>query len=494
MEPLRNALDESLADNGVPVAAAANSAAPAKPVPFGKPMRALFPFASTYRNLNNGSYGTFPTAVADVRAQMLAEHEARAEIHKRLTSPRLVREAREALLPLLSPHVHLDEVVFVTNATTGVNVVLNNLAARWSADAGDAVFYFTPIYAACHKTLLHLDVVGRLHAVEVPVAIPADLADNGAILEKKLRDAAAAATARGLKVRMAVFDTIVSAPGVLLPWERLVRACRALGILSLIDGAHSIGQIDLSGLGAPDGEAPAGAEAVQPDFFVTNCHKWLYVPRSCAMMYVPFKNQHLLETCLPTSHGYRLPADRTPEPAGPSTVSAPNYFSSLFADVGTMDYSPWACVPAAVRFRQEVCGGEAAIRQYCIDLVRTGSDAVAEILGTEVMDVTDGSKSSLRECAMANVRLPFTVRPDAELADGADSEAVPLSKFDDVVAWIVHRNAEEADSYFRITYYQGAPWVRLSAQIYLAQEDFVWGGNVLEDICTRVRKGEWKSA
>jgi selenocysteine lyase/cysteine desulfurase len=47
-----------------------------------------------------------------------------------------------------------------------------------------------------------------------------------------------------------------------MPWETLVQACKEMNILSLIDGAHGIGHIDLSHLGEVD-----------PDFFVSNCHK-----------------------------------------------------------------------------------------------------------------------------------------------------------------------------------------------------------------------------
>lgn len=60
---------------------------------------------------------------------------------------------------------------------------------------------------------------------------------------------------------MAVFDTVVSAPGVRLPFERLVGVCRERGVLSLVDGAHGAGCVgmDLGGLDA--------------DFWVSNCHK-----------------------------------------------------------------------------------------------------------------------------------------------------------------------------------------------------------------------------
>lgn len=41
---------------------------------------------------------------------------------------------------------------------------------------------------------------------------------------------------------VAVIDSIVSNPGVLLPWKELVQICKEEGIWSVIDAAHSIGQ------------------------------------------------------------------------------------------------------------------------------------------------------------------------------------------------------------------------------------------------------------
>jgi hercynylcysteine S-oxide lyase len=60
-----------------------------------------------------------------------------------------------------------------------------------------------------------------------------------------------------------MFDAVLTFPGVRFPWEALVEACESLQILSLVDGAHGIGHIDLTDLGRVD-----------PDFFTSNCYKY----------------------------------------------------------------------------------------------------------------------------------------------------------------------------------------------------------------------------
>ena len=80
-------------------------------------------------------------------------------------------------------------------------------------------------------------------------------------LVKKFLDSLEQVGASGKKAKVAVFDTISSMPGVRVPWESLVKTCKEYGVLSLVDGAHGVGQIDLN-LGQ-----------VETVFFVSNLHK-----------------------------------------------------------------------------------------------------------------------------------------------------------------------------------------------------------------------------
>ena len=197
-------------------------------------------------------------------------------------------------------------------------------------------------------------------------------------------------------------------------------------------------------------------------------------PRGCAVLYVPFRNQGLIRTTFPTSWGYEAPEARR-------EMQQHDYFVRLFQKVSTTDNTPYLCVPQALKFRQEVCGGEAAIRAYCEKLARDGGEIMAEMLGTEVLSNKSGS---LQQCCFVNVRLPLT---PSEVATNPAEQAR-------VAAWIKQRTPAEYETYIPTKLYAGAFWSRVSGQIYLTTSDFEWAARTLLELCERARAGEWKEA
>lgn len=207
------------------------------------------------------------------------------------------------------------------------------------------------------------------------------------------------------------------------------------------------------------------------------------MPRGCAIFHVPVQHQALIRSSLPTSHGFepapvpgRSAAINNPLP--PSDKSA---FVRQFEFVGTVDNAPYLCVPRALQFRQDVCGGEDAITRYCTDLAREGGELVAKGLGTEVLD---NAERTLTQCCFATVRLPLTVGTGADQVDEAHAPAV--------TQWISRTLVERHHTFMAVVFYAGAWWVRLSGMIYLATSDFDWAAGVLREVCELVRTGEYR--
>jgi len=220
---------------------------------FGHAMRnAHFAFSPDYTPLNHGSFGVIPSPMQSAQNSFQKLAAERPDPFIVYDLPKLIDKSRDAIAPYLG--VDVDEVVFVPNASTGVNVVLRNL--KW--EEGDIVVYFSTIYAACHKTIASIAEIQPLRGESIELVYPIEDEE----IVRKLREKITQVRAQGKRVRLAMFDTVLTFPGLRMPWERLVGICKEMGVLSLIDGAHGIGHIDLRQLGS-----------VGPDFFVSNCHK-----------------------------------------------------------------------------------------------------------------------------------------------------------------------------------------------------------------------------
>ena len=195
------------------------------------------------------------------------------------------------------------------------------------------------------------------------------------------------------------------------------------------------------------------------------------------MFYVPFRNQYIIRSSLPTSHGFKpLPKASRPEIFNPLPSRNKNDFIEIFQFTATIDNGPYLCIEQALQFRSEVCGGEEKIMRYCSELAREGGKRVATILGTELMGNDE-------ETCFTNVKLPLPI------GDGEGE----IKKSDVHVAreWIVSSLVKDHKTYVGTYTHANSIWVRISGQIYLELEDIVWGAEVLKKLCQRVLTGEY---
>jgi selenocysteine lyase/cysteine desulfurase len=383
--------------------------------------------------------------------------------------PKLLDESREAVAKFINAPV--EGVVFMSNATVGANTVFKNI--KWNPDGKDVAITFSTVYEACGKAIdFFVDMTeGGLSHRQIEVIYP--LEDDEII--QMFRDTVKAIEAEGKRARICMFDVVSSRPGLLFPWKQMVKVCKELGILSMVDGAQGVGQV------------PLDLTAVDPDFFVSNCHKWMFVPRGCAVFYVPERNHHLLPATLATSHGY-VSTSRVCE-TNPLPPSGKSRFITNFEFVGTLDNSPYLCVKDAIAWIENVLGGQEALLDYLWNLNKTGSEVVAKALGTHVLENKAGT---LTNNAMGNVALPIWVE---EKGAGAKDSDVVLSKeeWNKAFNWMLVTMKDEYKTFLSMFVHDGRFWVRISAQVYLELDDYEWLAGIVNELCERVKKGEFKA-
>lgn len=291
--------------------------------------------------LNHGSYGACPRPVMDdyrrwqerLEAQPVA-FMAPAHLAERFA------EVRRALGAELGADP--DDLVRVTNATAGLNVVARSLDLR----PGDEVLTTDHEYSALAKTWAF--VAARTGAVIRPARVPLPLTAEG--FGGALRDGMTDRT------RVLFLSHITSPTALVFPIAGIVAEARAREIVTIVDGAHAPGHIplDLTALGA--------------DYYVGNCHKWLMAPKGTAFLHArPEMQARLVPPVI--SHGW-TEAGEEPGPFGGSA------FLDQFQFQGTRDPAAWLSVPAAIRFRAEHDWTKVA--QRCRALSR---EIAAELVG-----------------------------------------------------------------------------------------------------------------
>lgn len=196
----------------------------------------------------------------------------------------------------------------------------------------------------------------------------------------------------------------------------------------------------------------------------------------------------MLRTTLPTSHGFVPQPKEGQNILNPFELGKKSPFIYNFQFVGTLDVSPWLCIPDVLEWRESI-GGEAAIREYCLDLNEKASKRVAGVLRTEVMN---NAKGSLTKCFMSMVRLPLAA---AEIRELAARSGRPLEGYDlgvKVRDFLTATLVKDHGTFLALTVlWNDAWWVRLSATIYLDMDDFEWAASTLQAVCVKVKGPEF---
>ena len=304
--------------------------------------------------LNHGSFGACPRPVFERYQawQRELEHEPVDFLARRL--PGLLDTARATLATYLG--CRSADLAFVQNATTGVNLAARSLDLR----PGDEVLATDLEYGACDLAWEWVCRRTGARYVRAPIPLPLDRPST-------LVDALfAAATDR---TRAVFVSHITSATALVLPVDEILARARALGLLTIVDGAHAPAQVslDLDRLGA--------------DYYSGNLHKWLGCAKGAGFLHVRPEHQGRIDGAI-VSWGY---ADGTT-------------FAQRIEKQGTRDPAAWLTVPDAIGFQAERDWDE--VRKRSRRLAHDARRELCTLLGTEPL------APETMVAQMAAVRLP----------------------------------------------------------------------------------------
>lgn len=368
-------------------------------------IRAEFLLEDGFATVNHGAYGATPRPVLAAQDEWRARMERQPSRFFNGTIIPALREAAAGLGGRIGARG--EDIGFVGNATEGANGVLRSLAFA----PGDEIVALAHVYGAVRNTIRHVCSISGARLVEVPIAFPRP--DDGELL-------AALSAALGPRTRLAVLDHITSSSALLLPIAGMIALCHARGVPVLVDGAHAPGQVALD------------LAALDADWYVGNCHKWLFAPKGSGFLWARADRQSGIHPAV-ISHGYG------------------QGFTAEFDWTGTRDPSAWLAVPAALAFHARL-GGPALMARNAA-LAAAAATRLAARFGTET---GAGNRTA---AAMAMVRLPRE-------APAAALRARLLAAGTDVP--VMTHNEQQ--------------WMRLSAQAYNEMPDYDRVADLVEQV------------
>lgn len=384
--------------------------------------------------LNHGSFGACPRVVLEVQSEYRARME-RQPVHFLVRElPDLLDAARAELAQFVGANPN--NLVFVANATAGVNAVVRSLALQ----PGDELLTTNHDYNACRNVLN--EATARTGAKVVVVPVPFPITDEQQVIDAVL-------SARTSRTKFAMIDHITSPTAVVFPARKIALKLAEWGVDTLVDGAHAPGAV------------PVDIETMGATYYTGNLHKWVCAPKGAGFLWARPDKQAALRPPI-VSHG-----ENTHRPGR-------SIFHDRFDWPGTIDPTAWLSVAHALRWGAAVYpGGWEELRDRNRMLASAGRALIAGRLGVSL------PAPSQMLASMATLPLPASLQ---KLPPSA-------SRFDPVHVRLLEEHNIEVPIMRWGTPLQR--WVRISAQAYNVTADYRALAEALVQMA-ELKAGKWR--
>tara|TARA_Y100000588_G_scaffold346970_1_gene395352 strand:- start:334 stop:1473 length:1140 start_codon:yes stop_codon:yes gene_type:complete len=314
-------------------------------------------------HLNHGSFGACLKIAYENQQYWQRELESNPTEFIVNTLPNQLRTARFELGKFIG--CAGDSICFFQNPTTAINTVARGL----NLGPGDEVLGTDHEYGAMEKLWGYITEKTGSEYVRAKIPIPIKSKNN--FLESF-------ASYISPRTRVVFISQITSASALVLPVKEIIDFCKERDIVTIVDGAHVPGHVDLD------------ISDLDPDYYTGACHKWMCTPKGVSFLYVNKKYHNSIEPFI-VSWGYK------------SDTPGVSRFLDYMEVQGTRDPSAFLTVPTVIDFFDE--NRWDIIREKSRALVQESIARIHNAIGSEPL-MPDGD-SWMCQMACAEIRTEF---------------------------------------------------------------------------------------
>jgi isopenicillin-N epimerase len=232
-------------------------------------------------------------------------------IQKKL--PVYLKEAKKPLAKFIG--CDAEDFFFTPNPTFAVNTIMRSL----NLQKGDEILTTNHEYGAMDRTWNFYCKKSGAKYIRQEISLP--IISKEQILEEFWKG-------YNSNTKVIFLNQISSSTALIFPVKEICDKAQQLGLITIVDGAHVPGHIDLN------------ISELNPDFYTGTLHKWMLAPKGSSFLYVKKEFQSDIDPLI-VSWGYE------------SLAPSDSQFLDYHEYQGTNDHSAYLCTPKVIEFLEQ---------------------------------------------------------------------------------------------------------------------------------------------
>ena len=291
--------------------------------------------------LNHGSFGSCPKPIFEEFQRFQRELESDPVEFIVKKQPKYLKIARESLAKFVG--CHAEDLFFTSNPTYAINIIMRSI----KLNVGDEILATNHEYGAMDRTWNFYCKKSGAKYIRQNISLP--VVSKEQVIEEFWKG-------YNQNTKVIFLNQMSSATALIFPVKEICDRAAALGLITIVDGAHVPAHIDLN------------ISALNPDYYTGTLHKWMLAPKGSSFLYVKSELQDALEP-LVVSWGYE------------SVAPGESQFLDYHELQGTRDVSAFLCTPKVVEFLEQ--NNWKAVSKDCKQIVFDNYQRFCDLLNTK---------------------------------------------------------------------------------------------------------------